>query len=74
MTITLRSSLSTSVRMFSLRDSSMDKDRAFRFLGLFKIILLKEEKECCYTFTTTLLSSIFSTVSGFQFLLSFLMQ
>lgn len=44
MIITLSSSLSTSVRMFSLRDSSMDRDRAFLFLGLFKTILLEEDK------------------------------
>lgn len=43
MIITLSSSLSTSVRRFSLRDSSMDRDRAFLFLGLFKTILLEEK-------------------------------
>lgn len=45
MMITLRSSLSTSVRMFSRRDSSMDKDRAFLFLGLFSVILLEKKNE-----------------------------
>lgn len=42
MMITLRSSLCMSVRMFSLRDSSIDRDRAFLFLGLFRIILLEK--------------------------------
>lgn len=43
MIITRRSSLSTSVTMFSRSDASMDKDKAFLFLGLFRIILLKQE-------------------------------
>lgn len=43
MIMTLRSSLSASVRMFSLRDSNMDKDKAFLFLGLFNMILLEKE-------------------------------
>lgn len=50
MMITLRSSLATSVTMFSLRDSSMDKDRAFLFLGLFSIILLKTERKTFHSY------------------------
>lgn len=43
MIMTLRSSLSASAKMFSLRDSNMDKDKAFLFLGLFNMILLEKE-------------------------------
>lgn len=44
MMITRRSSLSESVRMFSLSDSSMGRDNAFLFFGLFRIILLKRSQ------------------------------
>lgn len=69
MIITLSSSLSTSVRMFSLRDSSMDRDRAFLFLGLFKTILLEEDRTLLSVYNSFTLKHSFFAKSRRSFYL-----